>query len=97
MPSAPGSSADAYNGFAAAYSAQSEASLVNGYYMHPAIVNLARRRLGPGAGLHLADLTAPLPFPDGTFDDVIAALVLHYLEDWTGPLAELRRVLKPPR
>ena len=29
------------------------------------------------------------------FDDVIAALVLHYLEDWAGPLAELRRVLRP--
>ena len=29
------------------------------------------------------------------FDDVIAALVLYYLEDWTGPLAELRRVLRP--
>jgi SAM-dependent methyltransferase len=137
MSPAPGSSADAYNGFAAEYSAQSEASLVNGYYMHPAIVNLAgdvagrrildagcgsgpiaaklrdrgatvtgfdssagmlelaRRRLGPDADLHLADLAAPLPFPDDTFDDVIAALVLHYLEDWTGPLAELRRVLKP--
>jgi SAM-dependent methyltransferase len=55
----------------------------------------ARKRLGPGADLHLADLADPLPFADGTFDDVIAALVLHYLEDWTGPLAELRRVLKP--
>jgi SAM-dependent methyltransferase len=29
------------------------------------------------------------------FDDVVASLVLHYLEDWSGPLAELRRVLKP--
>jgi SAM-dependent methyltransferase len=36
-----------------------------------------------------------LPFPDGAFDDVIASLVLHYLEDWAGPLAELRRVLRP--
>ena len=25
----------------------------------------------------------------------MASLVLHYLEDWTEPLAELRRVLKP--
>jgi hypothetical protein len=24
----------------------------------------------------------PLPFPDDTFDDVTASLVLHYLEDW---------------
>ena len=59
------------------------------------MLKLARRRLGDGADLHLADLGAPLPFPDGAFDDVIASLVLHYLEDWTGPLAELRRVLRP--
>ena len=43
----------------------------------------------------MADLASPLPYPDGAFDDVIASLVLHYLEDWTGPLAELRRVLGP--
>jgi len=54
-----------------------------------------RRRLGADADLRIADLADPLPFPDGTFDDVVLALVLHYLKDWTGPLAELRRVLKP--
>jgi SAM-dependent methyltransferase len=126
-----------YDSFAAAYTAETEANLINGYYMRPAILDLAgdvagrrildagcgsgplsaalrdrgatvtgfdssagmlelaRRRLGPDADLHVADLGGPLPFPDGAFDDVIAALVLHYLEDWTGPLAELRRVLKP--
>jgi hypothetical protein len=57
------------------------------------MLELARRRLGPAADL--ADLCRPLPFGDGVFDDVVAALVLHYLEDWTAPLAELRRVLKP--
>jgi ubiquinone/menaquinone biosynthesis C-methylase UbiE len=111
MPPVSGSSADAYDSFAEAYSAESEASLINGYYMHPAIMNLAgdvaghrildvgcgsgpiaaklrdrgatvtgldssaamlelaRRRLGPDADLHLAGLANPLPFPDGTFDD----------------------------
>jgi SAM-dependent methyltransferase len=59
------------------------------------MLGLARRRLGDDADLHLADLGRPLPFPDGAFDDVVASLVLHYLEDWAAPLAELRRVLKP--
>jgi ubiquinone/menaquinone biosynthesis C-methylase UbiE len=145
MPPVPGSSAapassavpNDYDSFAEGYTAATETNLINGYYMRPAIVNLAgdvagrrildagcgsgpiaaalrdrgatvtgfdssagmlelaRRRLGPDADLHLADLASPLPFPDGAFDDVIAALVLHYLEDWTGPLAELRRVLRP--
>jgi ubiquinone/menaquinone biosynthesis C-methylase UbiE len=126
-----------YDSFAEAYTAENEASLLNGYYCRPAILDLAgnvagrrildagcgsgpiaaalrdrgaevsgfdssagmlevaRRRLGPGADLRLADLAGPLPFPDGAFDDVIAALVLHYLEDWAEPLAELRRVLVP--
>jgi SAM-dependent methyltransferase len=126
-----------YDSFAEAYTAETEASLINGYYERPAILalagdvagrrildagcgagplfaalrdrgavvtgfdkstgmlELARRRLGDGADLHVADLGSPLPFPDGAFDDVIASLVLHYLEDWTAPLTELRRVLKP--
>ncbi|MCL7491509.1 class I SAM-dependent methyltransferase [Streptomyces sp. MCA2] len=56
---------------------------------------LARRRLGDDAALHVADLSDPLPFADGAFDDVVSSLVLHYLEDWGPTLAEIRRVLKP--
>lgn len=130
-------SANNYDSFAEAYTAETEANLVNGYYTRPAVLDLAgdvagrrildagcgsgplsaalrdrgavvtgldssagmlelaRRRLGPGADLRLADLGSPLPFEGGTFDDVVAALVLHYLQDWSAPLAELRRVLKP--
>jgi SAM-dependent methyltransferase len=129
--------ANDYDSFAEAYTAQTEANLINGYYCRPAILDLAggmagrrvldvgcgsgplsaalrdrgaivtgfdssakmlelaRQRLGADADLHLADLRSPLPFPDGAFDDVIACLVLHYLKDWTAPLAELRRVLTP--
>ena len=128
--------ANDYDGFAEAYSAENESSLLNAYYERPAMlalagdvagrildagcgsgplfaalrdrgavvtgfdksagmVELARRRLGAGADLRVADLGGPLPFPDGSFDDVVASLVLHYLEDWEPALAELRRVLKP--
>ena len=129
--------ANDYDNFAEAYTAQTEANLINGYYCRPAILDLAgdvagrrvldagcgsgplsaalrdrgaivtgfdssakmlelaRRRLGGGADLHVADLGSPLPFGDGAFDDVIACLVLHYLQDWTAPLAEVRRVLTP--
>ena len=129
--------ANDYDSFAEAYSAETEANLINGYYARPAILDLAgdvagrrvldagcgsgplfaalrdqgaivtgidssikmlelaRLRLGAGADLHLADLGRPLPFPDAAFDDVVASLVLHYLEDWGPALAELRRVLKP--
>jgi SAM-dependent methyltransferase len=135
-PAAPAAAND-YDSFAQAYSAETEANLINAYYARPAILalagdvagrrildagcgsgplfaalrdggaivtgfdsstgmlELARRRLGADADLQVADLGSPLPFPDGAFDDVIASLVLHYLEDWTAPLAELRRVLTP--
>ncbi|MFF1410522.1 methyltransferase domain-containing protein [Streptomyces sp. NPDC058289] len=126
-----------YDGFAEAYAAENENSLVNAYYERPAMLALAgdvadrrildagcgsgpltaalrdrgavvtgvdssagmlalaRRRLGEDAALHEADLRDPLPFADGAFDDVVASLVLHYLEDWGPTLAELRRVLSP--
>lgn len=70
-------------------------AIVSGFDRSTGMLELARRRLGPDADLRAADLANPLPFPDGAFDDVIASLVLHYLEDWTAPLAEIRRVLRP--
>jgi SAM-dependent methyltransferase len=70
-------------------------AIVTGFDKSAAMVELARRRLGDGADLQVADLGSPLPFPNGGFDDVIASLVLHYLQDWGPALAELRRVLKP--
>jgi SAM-dependent methyltransferase len=70
-------------------------AIVTGFDSSAGMLELARRRLGDGADLQVADLGSPLPFPDGAFDDVIVSLVLHYLEDWTAPLAELRRVLRP--
>ena len=125
-----------YDGFAEAYTAENETSLMNAYYERPATLALAgdvagrrildagcgsgplfaalrdrgatvtgidlsagmleqaRRRLGPDANLQVADLAEPLPFPDDSFDDVVASLVLHYLRDWGPTLAEVRRVLK---
>ena len=68
---------------------------VTGFDSSIRMLELARQRLGADADLHLADVGSPLPFTDAAFDDVIASLVLHYLEDWTAPLAELRRVLTP--
>jgi SAM-dependent methyltransferase len=70
-------------------------AIVTGVEPSAKMLELARERLGDGAALRQADLNDPLPFPDDAFDDAIACLVLHYLEDWTAPLAELRRVLVP--
>jgi SAM-dependent methyltransferase len=136
-PPADPSTVNDYDSFAAAYSAESDAGIINAYYERPAIlalagqvtgrrildagcgagpiaaglrdrgatvtgfdssagmIELARRRLGGDADLRVADLAGPLPYGDGVFDDVVASLVLHYLEDWGPALAEFRRVLVP--
>ncbi len=70
-------------------------AIVTGFDKSAGMLEIARRRLGDDADLRVADLGHPLPFPDDAFDDVIASLVLHYLQVWTAPLAELRRVLRP--
>lgn len=74
---------------------RAKGAIVTGFDGSPAMVELARQRLGDDADLQVADLGRPLPFADDAFDDAVASLVLHYLRDWAPPLAELRRVLKP--
>ncbi|MDP3950895.1 class I SAM-dependent methyltransferase [Microbacterium sp.] len=68
---------------------------VTGIDSSPQMLQLARRRVNDAVELRLADLRDPLPFGDRSFDDVIASLVLHYLENWRPTLAEMRRVLRP--
>ncbi|MDP4505929.1 class I SAM-dependent methyltransferase [Nonomuraea turcica] len=70
-------------------------AVVTGIDSSAGMLALARRRLGDDAALHVVDVRDPLPFADGAFDDVVASLVLHYLEDWGPTLAEMRRVLRP--
>src|SRR4051794_29256566 len=70
-------------------------AVVSGFDLSPAMVELARQRLGGDADVSVADLGEPLPYPDDRFDLVVASLSLHYVEDWASTLAELRRVLRP--
>ena len=70
-------------------------AVVTGVDASAAMLALAKKRLGDDVALHLFDLSDRLPFEDGAFDDVVASLVLHYLEDWASTLAEMRRVLRP--
>jgi ubiquinone/menaquinone biosynthesis C-methylase UbiE len=74
---------------------RAKGAIMTGFDGSPAMIEIARRRLGEDADLHVGDLGQPLPFADDAFDGVVMSLVLHYLQDWKGPLTELRRVLKP--
>jgi len=63
----------------------------------PAMVALAKQRLGDGAEIRRADMEKPLDFlGDADFDIILSALALDYIENWTGVLAEFYRVLKNP-
>lgn len=70
-------------------------ALVSGFDKSAGMVEVAKRRLGADADLRVVDLAGPLPYADNSFDDVIASLVLHYLEDWGPTLTEIKRVLRP--
>jgi SAM-dependent methyltransferase len=68
---------------------------VTGIDKSQALLAIARERLGPEVSLIRADLETPLGFADGSFDIVLASLVMHYLRDWQPVLTEFNRILAP--
>jgi SAM-dependent methyltransferase len=63
----------------------------------PAMLAEAGRRLRRFSGravVRQADAAA-LPFDDGTFDAVVALLMLHHVGDWRRALRQCGRVLRP--
>ena len=69
---------------------------VKGFDISPKMVELAKtRNKNDHEAFFVHDLTTGLyMFVDKTFDIVLCALALHYIEDWTLPIQEFHRVLK---
>lgn len=69
---------------------------VTGVDASPAMLEVARRRLGKSASLTVGD-AARMPYPDRVFDLVLAATVLHEMSPVvrTAALTEMKRVLRP--
>lgn len=69
---------------------------VTAFDFSPQMIERAKLR-NPGRGhFFVHDLTQPLQmFPDASFDAVLCALALEYVADWTNPIREFHRVLKP--
>jgi SAM-dependent methyltransferase len=61
----------------------------------PKMVQLARQRLGGLAEVHQADIRRPLDFADQSFDIVLSALAMDYVEDWGPVFREFQRLLRP--
>lgn len=72
-----------------------EGAEVTGVDLSPAMVDAARRRCGDRGRFDVADLAGVLPYQAGSFDGIISSLTLHYLEDWTVPLASFATALGP--
>ncbi|AZG78713.1 methyltransferase domain-containing protein [Methylocystis rosea] len=72
-------------------------AIVTGLDRDPAMIAAARRRAAiEGAKLQLVEGKAEsLPFPDATFDAVLAVAVLCFVRDAERAVAEMARVLKP--
>ncbi|WP_312029692.1 methyltransferase domain-containing protein [Methylocystis sp. H62] len=72
-------------------------AIVTGLDPDPAMTAAARRRaVIEGAQLRLVEGKAEaLPFPDATFDSVLAVAVLCFVRDGERAVAEMARVLKP--
>ena len=67
---------------------------VIGFDQSPALVELARQRVGSAADLRVHDLTQPLSWvADASIHLVVCALALHYVDDRVTTLGEFRRLL----
>src|SRR5258708_18108818 len=74
-------------------------ALVTGIDRSAGMLVLARRRLGDDADLHVTELGSPLPFPDDTFVDFTASLVLTLprgLVPGASPAAARARAMTTP-
>jgi SAM-dependent methyltransferase len=70
---------------------------VVGLDVSPRMVEQARQRLGGRAAIHQADLGARLEFLEtASFDVIVSALVLDYVEDWDHVFREFFRLLGAP-
>ncbi|UVF19862.1 class I SAM-dependent methyltransferase [Microvirga terrae] len=70
---------------------------IHGFDITPEMIDLARQRCdGLPAEFRVADLTEPLGWLGGSsFDKILCALALDYVEDLTPVLRELRRACRP--
>ncbi len=75
-----------------------EGAKVVGYDVSPKMIELAKARNPKNGTFFVADGALPLPLSseyNGQFDMAVASLAIDYIKDWSTPLSEVHRLLKP--
>ena len=72
-----------------------EAGQVTGFDISPSMINIARQRIGDLATLFVGDLGQPIALADSDYDLIVSSLAMDYVRDWSVPLSEFRRLLRP--
>lgn len=75
-----------------------EGAKVVGYDVSPKMIELAKARNPKNGTFFVADGANPLPLGseyNGQFDMAVASLAIDYIKDWSIPLSEVHRLLKP--
>ena len=75
-----------------------EGAKVVAFDVSPKMIELARERNPKNATFFVADGSLVLPLGaeyNGQFDMAVASLAIDYIKDWSTPLAEVHRLLKP--
>ena len=74
----------------------SQRANLTGFDMSPRMIEFAKERNKDSGTFFVHDLTQPLEMLENeSFDIVLCALAMHYVQDWTLTIKEFYRVLKP--
>ena len=74
----------------------SQGADLTGFDMSPRMIEFAKERNKDSGTFFVHDLTHPFEMLENeSFDIVLCALAMHYLEDWTSTIKEFYRILKP--
>lgn len=74
----------------------SQGAELTGFDISPRMIENARKRNEGADVFFVHDLVEPLDmFEEGSFDVVLCALAMHYVENWNPTMKEFYRVLKP--
>ncbi|MEL6556943.1 MAG: class I SAM-dependent methyltransferase [Bacteroidota bacterium] len=73
-----------------------DGATVTGVDLSPKMIECARKRNPNNGNFFVHDLSEPFDmFEDQSYDIILSALAMHYLEDWHPTIKEFHRLLKP--